>query len=255
MRARLRQACSLGLVLLVACGPLRSSAPLRPESVTAEALVEHLDARRDGLTSLRARVRVRSGLAGVWTREALLVRRPGDVRVDVLSPFGLALAVGTQREMLWVYPPSQGVRYEGEASPLNLARFLGTPVTVADLVDILMGLPPAREATAPLLLGTTDDEYRVVIPIEDGEQTLWFSRETLELKRAEERRGDAGVTSVAFDDYREGFPHAVEVSAPSIGVTVKLAYDAVERNAMLEPALFDPPAAPRVLPLDAAATG
>ena len=100
---------------------LRDAAPtvLRrvAAGVTAEHLLDGLAARRAAITSLRARARLKAGLAGLWTRQAVLVQRPGEVRMDVLSPFGLALAVGTQRDMLWAYPPSQQVRYEGEASP------------------------------------------------------------------------------------------------------------------------------------------
>src|SRR5439155_432900 len=133
-----------GLLLTVAgCLPgMRRSHPLPP--ATATGLLEELAARRAAVQSLRARVRLRAGLAGMWVREVLLVRRPSSVRIDVLSPFGLALAVGTDGGLLWAYPAGQGTRYEGAATPANLARFLGTPATVADVVDVLLGTAPRR---------------------------------------------------------------------------------------------------------------
>src|SRR5207249_3993191 len=137
--------CVVGVLPLAGCF-WRGPRVLR--AVTAEELLADLAARRAAVTSLRARARLRSGLTGLWMREALLVRRPDAVRIDVLSPFGLALAV-------------------------------------------------------------------------------------------------------AFDDYRDGFPHLVEVGAAS-GATARLAYEAVERNAPVDPALFAPPPAARVLPLEAA---
>ncbi len=58
---------------------------------------------------------------------------------------------------------------------------------------------------------------------------------------------------VAFGDYREGFPHLLEVAAPATHATATLAYEAVEPNAPVDAALFAPPPATRVLPLEAAA--
>src|SRR5206468_88266 len=83
------------------------------------------------------------------------VRRPSSVRIDVLSPFGLALAVGTDGGLLWAYPAGQGTRYEGAATPANLARFLGTPATVADVVDVLLGTAPRRTPAGPSTLRAT----------------------------------------------------------------------------------------------------
>src|SRR5262245_27885375 len=174
--------------------------------VGPEQLLDALAARRASVTSLRARARLKAGLAGMWTRQAVLVQRPGEVRMDVLSPFGLALALGTQRDLLWAYSPSQEVRYEGEASPQNLARFLGAPVSVGDLVDILLGLPPARIATTPPTLAReSDQQLLVTIPFDGGTQRLWFDPATLELRRAEELRDGRSTFTLAFDDYREGF--------------------------------------------------
>src|SRR5439155_294411 len=101
-----------------ALGGVRGARLLRP--VTAEGLRGDLAARRAAITSLRARARLKSGVTGLWTREALLVRRPDAVRIDVLSPFGLALAVGVQGPLLWAYPPAESTRYEGSASAANL---------------------------------------------------------------------------------------------------------------------------------------
>ena len=150
------------LVAIVALGGCTLVRPVRPlpssiDGVTAARLLDAVAARRAARTSLRARARLKAGMAGLWTRQAVLVQRPAEVRMDVMSPFGLVLAVGTQRDLLWAYSPSEQVRFEGEASPDNLARFLGAPVSVGDLVDILMGLPPARVASRPPTLERAPD--------------------------------------------------------------------------------------------------
>ena len=94
----------------------------------------------------------------------------------------------------------------------------------------------------------------ITIPFDGGTQRLWFDPASLTLERAEERRGDTVVFTVAFGDYREGFPHALEVASPLVGSSARLAYDAVEQNPALDATLFAPPSTPRVLPLEAAAT-
>jgi hypothetical protein len=203
------------------------------------------------VVTLRARARLRAGVAGLWVREAVLVRRPDAVRVDVLSPFGLALALGVRGERLWAYPPADATRYDGAATPENLTRFLGAPVAVPDIVDILLGVPPARTPVAPPELATTrQGQYRLRLPLGEGEQTIWFAGDTLAVVRAEMRAG-ARALSVAFGDYREGFPRSLEVRGPEAGGAT-LVFDVIEPNAPIDPALFAPPPAPRVLPLEAA---
>lgn len=237
-------------MLLAGCA-VRAPAPLRPTS--AGELLSTLEARRAAVSTLRARARLRAGLEGVWTREALLVRRPDALRIDVLTPFGLALAVGARGDLLWAYPPAERTRYEGAATPANLARFLGAPLAVSDIVDILLGVPPARDvAGTPELAVTGDGEYQLTLPLAEGTQTIWFAGHSLAVVRAEESRAGAVALRVAFDDYRDGFPYALDIGAPACGAVVRLAYDQVEPNVPLESALFAPPPASRVLPLDAA---
>lgn len=249
------------LVAIVALGGCTLVRPIRPlpssiDGVTAARLLDGVAARRAARTSLRARARLKAGIAGLWTRQAVLVQRPAEVRMDVMSPFGLVMAIGTQRDLLWAYSPSDQVRFEGVASPDNLARFLGAPVSVGDLVDILMGLPPARVASRPPTLERAPDaSWLVTLPMEGGEQRVWFDPTTLEPRRAEERRGGVVAFTVSFDEYRDGFPHALDVSAPVGGSSARLAYDQVETNVPLDGTLFAPPSTPRVLPLSAATSG
>lgn len=237
--------------LLGGCSLFRAG-PAGVQPTSASALLEALDARRNATTSLRARARVKAGLAGVWTREAVLVQRPESVRMDVMSPFGLALAIGTEGPILWAYPPSRGVRYEGQASAANLARFLGAPVTVPDLVDILLGVVPVRAPIAEPRLARQGEEYAVTVDFADGVQTLWFASTSLDLVRAEEARDGVVLMRVVFGDYQDGFPRAIEVAAPLAGQSASMVYDDVERNPTLDASLFAPPPAPQVLPLDGA---
>jgi hypothetical protein len=222
---------------------------------TAAELLDNVAGRRAAVTSLRARAHVRTGVARLWTRQAVLVQRPLGVRIDVLSPFGLTLALGTRGDVFWAYPPAERTRYEGPATPANLARFVGTPVTVADLVDILLGAPPRREPAGPPHLEVTRERtYRLVVPIVGGAQELRFAGDTLALVGVQEVRAGEVTMRVGFGEYREGFPRLLEVEAPRSGSAATLAFDSVERNAALDPDLFAPPAADRVLSIEGAET-
>src|SRR5439155_235877 len=114
-----------------------------------------------------------------------------------------------------------------------------------------------RAVTAEELLGDLAARRAAVTslrsrgPLKNGLTGLWTRGALLVRRRAEETCDGALALRVAFDDYRDGFPHLVEVGAAS-GAAARLAYEAVERNAPVDPALFAPPPAARVLPLEAA---
>lgn len=241
-----------GFVLVVAGCGLRTGALAPARSASADALVAELAARRAAVTSLRARVRLRSGLAGVWTRQAVLVQRPSAIRVDVLSPFGLALALGTEGQTLWAFPPQQGVRYEGAATPANLQRLVGTPLAVGDLVDVLLGGPPARTPVAPPTLARVGDAVVLTLVYRGGTQLVRFAPQTLQLTGVEEHRDDAPVVQVLFGDWQDGVARTLDLVGAD-GATARIAFDDVETNARIDPAAFAPPAASRVLPLERAA--
>lgn len=249
-RPRAAVALLLATATVSAC-TLRGPRPL-PPAEKPPVLLQRLAARREAVTSLRARARLRSGLEGLWTRQALVVERPDRIRVDVLTPMGLALALGTGEARLWAYQPAERVRYEGRATPQNLVRLLGAPLALADVVDILLGLPPARVPKGPPSVVMTPEGHRLTLPLANGEQRIWFAPETLDVVRAEEEQRDGVVMRLVFGEHEDGFPHVVDVESPKRGAPVRLKYDAVEINPELAATLFVPPPAERVLPLEAA---
>jgi hypothetical protein len=246
-----RIAALLVVLALSGCSLFRPARPGLPSGTTAAALLAGLDARRSLVQSVRARVKFRSGLAQVWARQAVLVQRPHGVRIDVLSPFGLALALGTDGETLWVYPPQERLRYEGAATPENLQRFFGAPVRLDDLVDVLLGLPPHREPSAPpRLVPLADGGGRVVVTFDAGEQRLDFVGEPLRVRRADELRDGRLALRIDFGAYEDGFPRELDVSAPD-GSAARVRYVSVEPNVTIDQAVFRAPSATRVLPIEA----
>lgn len=238
-------------LLAAACGPARVAPRVPASAVTVEALRARLEERRAAVVSLRARARLKAGLAGVWSRQAILVQRPAAIRIDVLSPFGLALAVGTEGRTLWAFPPQQGARYEGPATDANLARLLGAPLDVADLVDVLLGVPPAREPFGPPGLERDGAEWVLTLPYRGGFQEVRFAADTLDVTRIEERRDAGGTQRVGFADYADGFARRLELAGEG-GQTATIVFDQVEPNVPIDAAVFVPPPARRVLPLEQA---
>lgn len=234
------------LLLVAALGiagcPGAARLPRPGTSIDPAHLLADLDARRAAVGGLRARARLRSGVAGMWAREALVVERPRSVRVDVLSPFGLALALGTDGTLLWVFPPSEGVRYEGVATPENLARFLGAPVAIEDLVDILLGVPPRRVPAGPVTTTWEDGTWRVELPHGGGVQVLFVEPGTGRvLEAVEQSEAEPGEMRVRFHDHRDGFPHAIDVTVPALEVDARLRYGDIEYNPAIDAAVFRGP--------------
>lgn len=247
-----RGAALLVVAALALAGcPGRTRLPRPATTLDPVRLLADLDAWRATVGGLRARARLRSGIAGMWAHEAMLVERPRSVRVDVLSPFGLALALGTDGSMLWIFPPSEGVRYQGPATPENLTRFLGAPVAIEDLVDILLGAPPRRVPVAPMTAVWSGEAWRVSVPHAHGVQVLTVDPETGAVVEAVEHGADgAGEVRVRFDDRRDGFPHSIDVVAPAIEVDARLRYGEVDFNPVVDDAVFRGPTTVPVRSLD-----
>jgi hypothetical protein len=128
-------------------------------------------------------------------------------------------------------------------------------MAVSDVVDVLLGMPPARRPSAqPEVEMTPEREYRLTLPLADGAQQVWFADDAYTVRRAEEARRGRAALRVAFDDHRDGFPHAIVIESLASGEKLQLTYGTVEPNVALDARLFAPPPAPRVLPLEAAVT-
>ncbi|MDP9151412.1 MAG: DUF4292 domain-containing protein, partial [Myxococcota bacterium] len=73
----------------------------------------------------------------------LFAARPARIRMDVVSPFGVALATLTSDGARFALADLREKRfYAGPASPCNLARLTGVPVPSHVLVDLLRGEAP-----------------------------------------------------------------------------------------------------------------
>lgn len=273
---RVGRSPALALALLVAglagCLPRwRAAPPVPPRPAHVAALLAGLEARREALGALRARIRARyEGPGGRQAvRAAVAARRPASLRLDFLSPFGVALAAATtDGGSLWVMAPGQGVRYEGRADPKSLGRLLHIRLAPADAVEILLGQPPLRVAAGDGELGYEPGgggggagRFRVRLPLGDGGlEALWFDGAShLPVGVTELDSEGRVVLRAEFAEYAPAprnpaaalvFPRRVVVETPPEGVRLEISYEHVELNPHLPTRLFAPPPAARVAGLE-----
>jgi outer membrane lipoprotein-sorting protein len=119
--------------------------PSEPDARAAYAkqLVDALAQRDRALTSLRTEAVMQ--YAGPTqhgkAREQIAVRRPQNLRIEVMSPFGVALVVAANDSTLQIFRASDNTLIRGEASAKTLDRFARIPLAPALAADLLMELP------------------------------------------------------------------------------------------------------------------
>lgn len=75
-------------------------------------------------------------------REVITVRRPQDIRIEAMSPFGVALVLAAKDSRLAIFRSSDNTLMRGAATADALDRFARVPLAPKPAVDLLMGLAP-----------------------------------------------------------------------------------------------------------------
>jgi outer membrane lipoprotein-sorting protein len=224
-------ALAAALVLTMAgCAAQQSSipSPAPPVPNAASSLAE----RGRLLTSLQTPVIMEySGPSGHFkAREQLIVRRPASLRVEAMSPLGIALIVAADDTQIAVFNPSNNTLMRGAASATTLARFTQIPMAPVQAVQLLLGLAPDNSilATAPSA-SRTEGEMEVLSYAGAGAANyeLGFSGGQLALVRARDTAGQV-IYEVNYSDYRDigamKFPFEIEARFLANATTIKLHY-------------------------------
>jgi outer membrane lipoprotein-sorting protein len=166
----------------------------------------------------------------VKAKEDIVAKRPGNLRVEAMSPFGVALLLAAQGPELTIFEPGKNRFMRGHADSDTLYKYVRIPMAPTDAVGLLMGLaPPAFE------LGNTPDavskDGAMLIATfgnsAAGTHQLGFSDGNLAMVR---ETGSDGLVSyeVRYSDYHDiggvMFPYAVDASFPSAGSHVTFRY-------------------------------
>jgi outer membrane lipoprotein-sorting protein len=219
---------------------LPSSLPSPPR------LLEVLQQRHAALSSVRgfAQIAYESGEDNVGARHAVLARRPDHFRLEVLSPLGALAVIASDARELVVYARRESKIYRGPASAESVGAYAQVPVPVADVTAILLGMPPVREPAgdATVMRDTQAGAIKLVVPIDDGRQVVWFEPETLVPVASEVPLADGGKLRVAFGDYRAigswRFPYSVDMQAEPSGRAVRVRWVSPSLNTAITDTLF-----------------
>jgi hypothetical protein len=180
---------------------------------------------------------------------AVMMQRPAYLRVEsipIMGPpdFYLSIAEGELR----VFLPGKDTFYTGRATPQNISRFLSVPMPAADMVSLLMGVPPDGAEEMQSLGGEWEDGLYRVDQYRLGNKTrsLWIDPAGGQLIRLRKftEKGTVVYTADFADHARigEGFlPRRLTIWEEEIAVLTF-------RHADLRPISVDPESFPLPVP-------
>jgi hypothetical protein len=180
----------------------------------------------------------------VKARERITVRRPASLRVEALSPLGVALVVAADATQLAIFDPSKDTITRGAATAETLSRVAQIPLAPEQAARLLLALPPdAAIASAAL----------VPVPADNGMTALSYTRADGTVDEVAFRDGNlalvrettpAGILAyeVSYSDYRDigamQFPHTIEARFPATATTLKLRYENPAIDGVIPDAAF-----------------
>jgi hypothetical protein len=186
-----------------------------------------------------------------------VVARPDRLRVEVLSLFGSVFVLTASDGTLAAYAPQEHTFYRGDASPENLWRYVRLGLPVGDLVDIVLGAPPARAGDeAQVTFDTPSGEIRLRQALPDGAQIVSFSPAQLPVAAEEQAADGHAQWHASFGGYEDhnGLALATRIALelPEWQRSLEIALEGVDVNPTLDPTVFalQTPPGSKVVDLD-----
>jgi outer membrane lipoprotein-sorting protein len=241
-------ALSAVLLMLPACAtapPPEAETPAPVGKIDVSSLTNAMAQRDRALESLQtsAVMEYSNGADHVKAREDLIVRRPGSLRVEAMSPFGVALVVAAQDSRLQIFEPSKNTLMRGTADAATLARFARIPMAPRDAVGLLMGIVPEAQMTAPPDSVTTEGDMTILAYDEPdhSRRELGFQDEQLVMVR---KRTPAGAVNfeIRYADYHDiggvMFAYKVDADFPLAETRVSFVYKRPIVNSTIADSVF-----------------
>lgn len=237
-------------MLLLAALETSACFVVRPPSVPAPQPVAGFDAGKFQVQKLIAALAERdkrldsmqtpavmeytAGDQHVKAKEEIVVKQPGNLRVEAMSPFGVALLLAAQGSQLAIFEPDQNRFMRGNATADTLYRYVRIPMAPADAVGLLMGLAPPRFALNAIADSVSNDGAMIVASYGNnntasGTRELGFSGGNLAMVRETAGNGAGRVNyEVRYSDYHDiggvMFPYVVDATFPAAGSHVTFRY-------------------------------
>ena len=229
----LRAAAALLIVAsqLYACAQQQSSAQKIALASTPAHVLKDLDDQIDSLQTPAVMEYTAPG-QHFKAREQLVVRRPASLRVEAMSPLGVALIVAADGGQVAVFDPGKNTLMRGPATAATLNRFARIPMTPQRAVRLLLGLAPdSAMLTFSPIAANTEGELNVLSFAQPtgAVDDLGFIGGHLMLVRERSAAGQL-LYEIHYSDYRNigavlDFPCQIEASFPTAGTTVKFRYE------------------------------
>lgn len=234
-KAGARLAAALAISIALGLGACATTPSVNAPLAQAHDLAVFLGNRDNAVHSMEtaAVMEYKGGGQHFKARENIVVQRPASMRVEVMSPAGVALVVAADGGKIAVYDPGKDTLMQGAASAATLERFARIPMTPDAATRLLLGLSPdsAMLAAPPNSMTVNGDSKVLTYHQPDGDVTeLGFNGgNSLEMVRETLADGRIGY-EVHYSDYRDVgggllFPGQVDASFPKTGATVKFRFD------------------------------
>ena len=184
-----------------------------------------------------------SGSDHVKAREEIIVRRPDRLRVEAMSPLGVALIVAAQDTHLQIFEPSKNTLMRGTADAATLARFARIPMAPRDAVGLLMGIVPEAKSSSPP--ESVSNEGDMVLLIYAGEnrsrRELGFQNNQLTMVRERDVAGAINF-EIRYADYHDiggvMFAYQVDANFPVADTRVSFTYKRPIVNGQIPDSVF-----------------
>lgn len=184
-----------------------------------------------------------AGNQHVKAKEEIVVKRPADLRVEAMSPFGTAVLLAAQGPDLAIFEPGQNRFMRGKADADTLDKYVRIPMEPADAVGLLMALAPPSIPLSSENYTVTNDGTMLIASYGDaasGTRQLGFAGGNLAMVR--ESAGGAIQYEVRYSDYHDigglMFPYGVDATFPTAGSHVAFRYLRPIVNAVIPDSTF-----------------
>ena len=237
-----RRLSSTLLILWLAGGCATALAPPRtPVREDAQRAVDLLRARWAEFSDFRALAEALVEVAGrkQQVTGALLLKSPGSVRFEALSPFGQPLLIATVHEgQIVAYNAGAHTATVGPATANTAARLLHLPFEPVDLVGLLAGLPVPPKDLRVAEIQAPDEHGRSIELIGTiHRQRVWMDFTTGVVKRAQITGGRLEALLV-YERTDDGTLAGFTLTAAQENVTGSVRYRNVSVNGGIEAERF-----------------
>lgn len=232
-----------GLLLLVLNGCAQAPKLVWNEIPTAEQLLLVLETAADRYRSLdgAAKVSLTSGEKFFSSHQFMLLQKPNQLRVDVLTGFGqLMLQLTSDGEVLSVFLNTTvpGRFFRGPASYENIFRFVRIPLAAEDLLPLLLYDPPLI-AYQSYRVEATQSALTLILSGGDNRQRLQFDSQ-LRLISCHYYRNGKIYLAVDYQKFssENGFPRIIEIALPQEQTRVKVRFTEQKLNHSIDSSRF-----------------